>query len=278
MTFFVWDPVSYEKIYNLDSNESSETAWFQTVESYIDGLQRTLSVINWENLNIETENNNYWLIWHEWQHNRNLYFMQDEDNWPISNAKNEITAYLRGWTLIFKDESCESRSIEELLTEDGWIYQYDLEWEEWEEHKKQIRELLSYANDLINLTIDNNTWLTRDNIISMLSSVPVEQRKSLHDNIINEVNTLSTKELLNEFRRAWTAEIQTTIDEILVANTIEEVKHILSDPKYSHISWPPNNKCWLEISAIIDEVITWNLEITYVPSEIRPKIEQLIMK
>ena len=281
MMFFVWDKDSYEIIYDPGSKENSWSGWFNCERSYIEELEWSLSVINWENSDNNTENDTYWTVRHEWQHNRNTYFMPDHNWTAITSAKDEITAYLRDWTWIFTDEDSESRSIEEILTEpedEWWLYQYDLEWEEWEQHKKGVRELLSYANDLINLTVDSNTWLTRDNIISMLSSVPADQRKNLHDYIINAVNTHNTKYLLNEFRRAWTAEKQTTIDEILVANTIEEVKHILSDPKYSHISWPPNNKCWLEISAIIDEVITGNLEITYVPSEIRPKVEQLIMK
>ena len=156
------------------------------------------------------------------------------------------------------------------------LYQYDLKWEEWEQHKNQIRELLWYANDLIGLTIDPNTWLTRDNIISMLSCVPADQRKILHQNVMNAVKTHTTKELLDKFRRSWTAEKQTEIDEISVANSIEDIKHILSDPKYSHISRVPNNKWWIEISAIIDEVVAWRLAITYIPSEIRQYVQKFI--
>ena len=68
------------------------------------------------------------------------------------------------------------------------------------------------------------------------------------------------------------------ISEISIARSIDEVKHILNDPKYSHISRMPNNKWWIEISAIIDDVIAWKLPITYIPSEIRQKVQELIKK
>jgi hypothetical protein len=38
-----------------------------------------------------------------------------------------------------------------------------------------------------------------------------------------------------EFRRAGTEKKETEINEILKAENIEDVKHILNDPKYSHI-------------------------------------------
>ena len=278
MMFFVWDEDSYEKIYDPDSSITNLSGWFQCPESDIEELEWTLCVINWVDPNNDTEEYSYWTIRHEWQHNRNTYFMPDRDQWPITYAKDEITAYLRDWRWIFEEEKREE-TIEQILTQsedEWWLYQYDLKWEEWEQHKNQIRELLWYANDLIGLTIDPNTWLTRDNIISMLSCVPADQRKILHQNVMNAVKTHTTKELLDKFRRSWTAEKQTEIDEISVANSIEDIKHILSDPKYSHISRVPNNKWWIEISAIIDEVVAWRLAITYIPSEIRQYVQKFI--
>lgn len=278
MMFFVWDEGSYERIYDPDSSITNLSGWFQCPESDIEELEWTLCVINWVDPNNDTEEYSYWTIRHEWQHNRNTYFMPDRDQWPITCAKDEITAYLRDWTWIFEEEKREE-TIEQILTQsedEWWLYQYDLKWEEWEQHKNQIRELLWYANDLIGLTIDPNTWLTRDNIISMLSCVPADQRKILHQNVMNAVKTHTTKELLDKFRRSWTAEKQTEIDEISVANSIEDIKHILSDPKYSHISRVPNNKWWIEISAIIDEVVAWRLAITYIPSEIRQYVQKFI--
>ena len=37
-------------------------------------------------------------------------------------------------------------------------------------------------------------------------------------------------------------EKEAEIEEINLAKSIEEIKHILNDPKYSHISWIPNNR------------------------------------
>ena len=82
---------------------------------------------------------------------------------------------------------------------------------------------------------------------------------------------------LDEFRRAETTKIGTVVNRIKNCSSLEEIKYILKDPQYSHISRWADNKWWIEISAIIDEVIAWNKSrITFIPPEIRTKIEVLI--
>ena len=147
----------------------------------------------------------------------------------------------------------------------------------------------------------------------MLSYIPRNQRKKLYTTtmeavrIHNERNTLSDekiwekqhipkikqhlvnlrnsrflshKNLSNwvELRRTWTASKQSELDEISIANSFNEIKHILNNPKYLHISRWDDKKYWIEISTIMDEVIAWNLPITYIPIEIRQKVKELINK
>ena len=107
----------------------------------------------------------------------------------------------------------------------------------------------------------------------MLSDTPVERRKELHDNIMKAIEDGNIAEKL---WRNWSAEKETEIDEINLANSIQEIKHILNNPKYSHISWIPNNKWWIEISAMIDEVVAWKLDISYIPIEIRKQVQKFI--
>ena len=316
LMFFVWNPRSYQIISDRSLKDSWEkSGWFNTDESNISELYWTLSVVNWRNPWKDVNSYSYWTIWHEWQHNRNSYFMIDRKNlsW-ITRAKDEITAYIRDWRSI--------KEIEQILTKpesEWWLYQYDLEWIARENHKKQVRELLSYANDLIILTKNPNSWLTRENVISMLTDTPVDWRKDLHSNIteavklhversisetkivglrekfVNKIkerawNSKLIKNIINfwnslfpdygirldEFWWAWTAKMETVVNEIKNCNSIDEIKHALSDPKYSHIWRWPNNLWWIEISNIIDEVKTGRLSISFVPDEIRPQVEKFI--
>ena len=267
LTFFVWDKSSYEIIY--DDDGAKQSSWYNTADSSIPELEWTLSVINWKDPISDTEEYNYWTTWHEWQHNRNTYFMPDKEGYkPITRAKDEITAYLR--------EGENYLYIKETLTEENGLYQYNLEWQEREDHKNQVRKLLSYAKDLIELAENEEIWLTRDKIISTLSDTPRDRWKELHTSIMSAFK--SNESISDKLRRTWTAEKQDEIDEISVANSIEEIKHIINNPKYSHISRVPNNKWWIEISAIIDEVMVWRLEITFIPPEIRTKVQEFINK
>ena len=155
--------------------------------------------------------------------------------------------------------------------------------------------------------------MRKGEIINLLTNTPVDWRKDLHsiimeaENIHNQKNSLQEKvknlrqrfinkikerawnsELINRlinnaihldaFRRAWTEKKETEINEILKAKNIEDIKHILNNPKYSHIWRWSDNKWWIEISAIIDEVVSWKLSATYIPSEIRQKVQELINK
>ena len=270
-------------------------------------LEWTLIVINWNG----KDNKSKRMEKHDSQHMRNTYFMP-KDEQPINEAKDEITAYLRDWRWIFK-KSEVPETILSLLTQWWNEYQYWLEWEEREEHKKQVKELLLYANWLIELTKDKKTGLKKENIINMLSYIPRNQRKKLYTTtmeavrIHNERNTLSDekiwekqhipkikqhlvnlrnskflshKNLSNwvELRRTWTASKQSELDEISIANSFNEIKHILNNPKYLHISRWDDKKSWIEVSTIMDEVIAWNLPITYIPIEIRQKVKELINK
>lgn len=243
--------------------------------------------------------------------------MIDKDGFtPITRAKDEITANLREGTKI--------EDIEKYLTEPEdkwWLYQYDLKWEEWEAHKRKVRELLTYAKDLIELTKDSSTWITRGKIISMLSDVPLEGRKDLNLNIKEAVRLHKeqdqspdqiknlrgrfvaklkewwekislVKDLVNwwnsmfptykiefkskEFRRAWIMDKETVVEGLRECKTIEEVKYIIKDPKYDHINRWPNNKSWIEIAAMVDDVIAWKLPISTMPNEIRWIIRQFM--
>ena len=81
-----------------------------------------------------------------------------------------------------------------------------------------------------------------------------------------------------EFRWAWTAKKETVINNIENCNSIEEIKHVLNDPKYSHIGWWPNNLWWIEVSQIIDEVIAWKQLINNIPTELREIIQEIYNK
>ena len=278
LTFFVWDEKSYNWIYNIVSEKDTWSWWFNNRSSCIKDLEWTLSVVNWKDPWNDKDQYIYWTIRHEWQHNRNSYFMPDKVyKEPITRAKDEITAFLRDWRWIFKEEKWGD-TIQNILTRDGWLYQYNLEWTERENHKKKVWKLLEYADDLINATKDKNIWLTRKNIISLLSDTPYERWKEIHSNIINAIKTHNTSLLKEKYWWTWTAEKQKEIDEINLANTIDEIKYILKNPKYSHISWAPNNRWWIEISAIIDNVIEWELSTKYIPREIREKVQKIMIK
>ena len=269
LTFFIWDENSYYIIYGRWTPGWKWSWWFNEQRSAIKDLDSTLSVVNWKNPGNDTSSYQYWTILHEWQHNRNSYFMPDKDYTPIHRAKDEITAYLRDGRTI--------QMIEKCLTQDKskwWLYQYDLKWEDWEKHKQRVKQLLQYASDLIALT-KKNIWLTRDNVISMLSDTPEKWWKNLHDKVIQAVKDWAD---LNEFWWTWTAKKETEINEINLANSINEIKHILCDPKYSHISRWPNHKWWIEVAAVIDKVVELGLDTKFIPSEIRAQVQKFINK
>ena len=345
LTFFVWDPKSYDIIYGKGETKWENSAGFNSLESEIEELEWTLSVVNWSSSK-EIERVSKWkgtkqdmrlierrLSWkdpheedwvenrrtviHEWQHNTNRYFMGDKESYEkISRSKDEITANLREWSTI--------EYIEKVLTEpksEWWSYQYEgLIWEKWEAHKAQVRELLKYAKDLVELSKNPKTWLTKDKIISMLSDVPAEWRKDLHANITEAVRLHTEKSIsqskikwlrekfismikklswnnrlitdlmnrwnslypsygiqLEEFWRAWTTKKETVIQNLRKCKNIEEIKYILNDPKNSHISWWPNNNWWMEISDIINGVLSWNKKlITFIPPEIWPQVQRFM--
>lgn len=272
LTFFVWDESSYQIIYDKSLIDSGvKSGWFNTDQSEIKELEWTLSVVN-----AKDSPNSYKYMRHEGQHNRNIYFMWDSEITPITNVKDEITAYLRDWRACRYIESTLTKSKDE-----WWLYHYDLDWGARENHKKQVRELIWYANYLVDLTKNPDTWLTKDRVISMLSDTPATERKNLQSNVKKAIKRSTTENDGNnldskEFRRAWTAEKQTEINEIMLANSLKEIKHILNDPRYSHISRLPNNKWWIEISAMIDEVAVWKLDITFIPNEIRSQVKKFI--
>lgn len=282
-------------------------------ESWIAELEWTLVVVNWNS----TDDKSIWMMKHDWQHMRNKYFMPTNQS-PITDAKDEIIAYLRDWRWIFKEWE-PPETIVDLLT--WYEYQYNLEWKKREKHKKLVKELLIYANNLVELTKDKKTGLTKDFVISMLWCTPTYKRKDLHFSIMEaiklhndknplqkEINGFSQKfftkiknqiwdkkaiqflikrwnlrfpnysNLSNwvELWRTLTAEKNTVINRITEAKSIKEIKYILEDPKYSNISRWPNNKWWIEISAIIDKILTWKSTTQELPKEIRYKVEELI--
>lgn len=272
LTFFVEDKNSYHIIYGCWKPAWQWSWWFNCAGSAIPELKWALSVVNWKDTTNDENSNGYNTLIHEWQHNRNSYFMHDKEQYkPITRAKDEITAYLRDWKR-------NIQQIEKILTKpksEWWLYQYNnLEWQDRERHKAQVRTLLKYVNNLMEI-VKRNIWLTRDKVISMLSDTPVTWRKNLHNKVIQAVKNGWD---LKEFWRTWTAEKQTEINEINLAKSINEVKFILNNPKYSHISRVPDNKWWIEISAIIDDVVVWKLSITHIPPEIRQKVQELIKK
>ena len=323
--FFVWDETSYEIIYHetLDIEWKKKSGWFNTEDSEIKELKWTLSVWNWSDPGMDKSNYKHWTILHEGQHNRNSYFMRDKTHKPITRAKDEITAFLRDGRWIFKVEK-RWDTIEKILTtpaSEKWLYQYELEWEAWETHKQQVRELLKYANDLVELTKNPNTWMTREKVISLLSDVPVEWWKDLHSNLMEAIalhnqSTQSPEKIKSlrwhfvkkikewsdkvrlvrdlaswwnvrfpnykinldgpEFWRTGNAKKENIVSEINVAKSIDEVKYILNNPKYSHIEWWKNHKSWMEISAMVDDVISGKYGITYLPSEIRNTVKKLM--
>lgn len=77
---------------------------------------------------------------------------------------------------------------------------------------------------------------------------------------------------MDKFWRTWTEKLETVVNKIEKCNSIIEIKYILNNPKYSNISRWPNNRWWIEISAIIDEVSKWKLSKEFIPVEIRAKV------
>ena len=154
MVFYIWDSPILNSLYGkLWSNgnifNKYTSSWFNSIESKIPELEWTISIVAWSQ-----KNDYFGTTIHEWQHNRNTDFMPDKNQWPITYSKDEILAHLKCNTPIpiIKYNLC---------TPGG--YQYGLKWEKREAHKKQVRQLCSYAEDLIKLTKDSNTtWLTRD--------------------------------------------------------------------------------------------------------------------
>ena len=278
--FFFSDERSFQIAYDKSLIDSGVHAWWWTIpECAIPELNWTLTLINWPDPGEDANNYNYWTIRHEWQHNWNCYFMPDNDNKPIHRAKDEITAYLRDWTWAFEVEKWNN-TIEMTLTkpkEHGWLYQYDLQWKDRENHKKQVRELLWYAKDLVELTREPNPKLKREFVISVLADTPAENRKEMHDQIMHAANNGISIDS-RDFWRAWTADLQDAENEVNLANSIEELKLILKDPKYSHIPREPDNKWWIEITAMIDKVIAGELSISFIPKKIRKKVEEFLNK
>lgn len=267
LIFFVWDKTSYYYIVGNDSE------WWSSEYSEI-----PLSVVN----GLDSEKSD--TILHEWQHNWNKIFMQDKENLEITKAKGEIIAYLKDWTW---DMAIETRNnwfleetdytagidkIKDILTNEKWIYTYGLKWDARERYKEKVKELLSYVKELKNFICTNKgTWLTRDNIISMLSYTHADKRKDLCNSI-----KWTAKDNNKEFWRTWTKKKKAEVKEIWKANSIEDIKHILNDPKYSHIPRWLDNKWWIEISTMIDEVIAWKTDIKNIPSEIRQQVQKFI--
>lgn len=278
--FFFSDSRSFQIAYDKSLVDSGVHAWWWSIpKCAIPELNWTLTLINWQDPESNTNNYEYWSVWHEWQHNRNCYFMPDKDQWPITYAKDEITAYLRDWTWAFEVEKWD-KTIEMILTEPeshGWLYQYVSEWKAREEHKRQVRELLWYAKDLVELTKEPNPKLKREFVISVLADTPAKGRKDMHDKIIWAAKKGISIDS-RDFWRAWTAEPEAAINEINLAKSIEEIQHILKDPKYSHIIRDKNwtAKWWIEVSATIDKYLAWKLDISYIPSEIRQQVQNII--
>lgn len=179
LMFFVWDKKTYENI-------GIKWSWWCYLWSCaIPDLEWTCSLVNWKD-----SGENVDIIWHEWQHNRNDYFMPDVKRWSsLTRAKDEIIAYIRWYS---KDGYYEWQ-ITEVVTEhiiknltlwenEWWLYQY-IKWEERERHKEKIKKLITYVNDILKLASYPNSWLGRNEVISMLAITPTEKRERLHKTI-----------------------------------------------------------------------------------------------
>ena len=106
-----------------------------------------------------------------------------------------------------------------------------------------------------------------------------EENNNYIDNIDKEFWSWTNNEkTIEDFRWTWNATKENLENEIKNAWSLDELKHILSDPKYSHIGRWPNNKWWIEISAIIDKVVEWKLSLRYIPKKIRSKVKRFINK
>ena len=176
LMFFVHDRESYKIIFDWslrNSKWSQNSEWFNLIYSKIPELTWTLSVID-----CSTKYINHKVV-HEWQHNRNIYFMPDKGIHDISNfarIKDEIIAYLTNW--LWMEE------IEDVLTSYKFKYNTGIFWII---HKRNVRQLCSYANDLIKLTKEPNAILNKNNVIGMLSYTPANKRKNLHSTITKAI-------------------------------------------------------------------------------------------
>ena len=315
LEFFIADKRSYRIIEERSLTNTESKSWgFSTPNAWIEELKWTLCVVNGRDPGPNKNSYQYTTIWHEWQHNRNSYFMPDNHRDEISRAKDEITAYQRDWSDI--------KRIKDLLTEsekEWWIYTYNLTWIERYLHKLKVKRLIKYVKDIIEINNYKNKSPKKDEIISALSSIPVNWWKEFHNDIMkiikaykkqdnsilqktklkekfiyliqensdnnwliinlkNLFNTIFPKDSikLDKFRRTWSEKLETVLNRIEECTSLNEIKYVLKNPKYCHIWRWPNNKWWVEISAIIDEVISWSLEEEFIPIEIRSKVIQYI--
>ena len=278
LAFFIKNDADFYYIRNWkkwDGREKIESGWFNSKHSRIPELEWTLTVVRWE----ENNQNSGIVTSHEWQHNWNTYFMTEKvekKDGPIVHAKDEIIAYLRAW---FGDDI---QKIEDTLTwKTNSLYNYGLSGQALENHRTMVRELLSYVKGLQNFV--KNNIIEKDKVISMLSDTPHTERKNLYNNVKKSVDNGT---VWKDYWRAWTETQEAEKNQINLANSIKEVKHILNDPKYSHISWIPNNKWWIEVSMIIDNImekakktpLSENVWLKFISPDIRQKVWILIIK
>lgn len=233
LIFFINDNYCYNIVITWWNNgrwNGSSWTYFKE-KSWIAELAWTLIVINWNS----KDDKSIYMTKHEWQHMRNNYFMPT-NQLPITYAKDEIIAYLRDWRWIFKKWE-PPETIENLLT---WQeYQYKLEWKKLEKHKKLVKELLIYANDLVELTKDKQTGLKKDFVISMLWCTPTYKRKDLHFSIIEAVKLHNDKNPtpseINKFTQQFFTKIK---DQIWDKKLIKDLRKRWNTrfPDYSNLS------------------------------------------
>ncbi|MBO4517203.1 hypothetical protein J5751_07460 [bacterium] len=77
----------------------------------------------------------------------------------------------------------------------------------------------------------------------MLSDTPVEERENLNNNITQAIeNHKNNPNEQIDFRRNGTETMDNLITKLEECQTLENFKHTLNDPRYSHISRQPNSR------------------------------------